>query len=70
MIKYWAKLLKLDANAMPKKIYFILRKYAENNISYNGANWASHVKSLLDKPGLTYIWVQQYDINIPCDLIQ
>ena len=70
MIKYWAKLLKLDANAIPKKIYFMLRKDAENNVIYNGANWASQVKSLLDKLGLTYIWVQQDDINIPCDLIQ
>ena len=70
MIKYWAKLLKLDANAIPKKIYFMLRKDAENNVTYNRANLASQVKSLLDELGLTYIWVQQDDINIPCDFIQ
>ena len=70
MIKYWAKLLKLDANAIPKKIYFMLRKDAENNVTYNGVNWASQVKSLLDELGLTYIWVQQDHINIPCGLIQ
>ena len=46
MIKYWAKLLKLDANAISKKIYFMLRKDAENNVTYNGVNWASQVKSL------------------------
>ena len=48
----------------------MLRKDAENNVTYNGANWASQVKSLLDELGLTYIWVQQDHINIPCDLIQ
>ena len=39
-------------------------------VTYNGVNWASQVKSLLDELGLTYIWVQQDHINIPCDLIQ
>ena len=66
--KVLAKLLKLYANAIPKKKYFMLRKDAENNISYNGTNWVSQVKSLLDELGLTYIWVQQNDINIPCEL--
>ena len=70
MMKYWVKLLKLDANAIPKKIYFMLRKDAEKHVSYNGANWASQVKLPLDELGLIYIWVQQDDINIPCDLIQ
>ena len=48
----------------------MLRKESENIVTYNGVNWASQVKSLLDELGLTYIWVQQDDINIPCDLIQ
>ena len=70
IINYGIKLLKLDEISIPKKIYFILKNDAESNVSYNGANWASQVKSLLDELDLSYIWVQQDDINIPWNLIQ
>ena len=49
MINYWTKLLRLDESAIPKKVYLMLKSDADNNISYNGANWASQVKSLLDE---------------------
>lgn len=70
MLNYWIKLLKLDETAIPKKIYLMLKNDADNNIYYNGANWASQVKSLLDELGLTYIWLQQNEMIIPFNLIK
>lgn len=70
MIKYWIKLLSLGENTVPRKVYMMLKHDAANNISYNGANWAFQIKSLLDKLGLTYVWLQQGDITIPFSLIK
>ena len=70
MINYWIKILKLEENSLPKKVYNMLKTDAGNNISYNGANWASQIKTLLDELGLTYIWLQQDDITIPLSLIK
>ena len=49
MISYWIKLLSLEDTSIQKKIYTLLKNDAENNISYNGSNWAFQVKSLLDE---------------------
>lgn len=38
--------------------------------SYNGTNWASCIKSMLDNLGLSYIWLQQGEIDIPLSLIK
>ena len=70
MINYWIKLLSLGENTVPRKIYMMLKHDAANNISYNGANWAFQIKSLLDKIGLTYVWLRQGDITIPFSLIK
>ena len=70
MIIYWIKLLNLQENALPRRIYSMLKNDAENNISYRGSNWAYHIKSLLDELGLSYIWQQQTDIAIPFNLIR
>ena len=70
MINYWLKLLKLEDNAIVKQIYLMLKVDADNNISYNGSNWAFQIKSLLDELGLTYIWLQQTEIVIPINLIK
>ena len=70
MISYWIKLLSLEDTSIPKKIYTLLKNDAENNISYNGSNWAFQVKSLLDELGLTYIWLQQTEMRIPFSLIK
>lgn len=70
MIKYWVKLLKSDELLIPKKIYIMLRNDANNNNSYNGNNWASQIKSLLDSLGLSYIWTHQAEIDIPVNLIK
>ena len=70
MISYWIKLLSLEDISIPKKIYTLLKNDAENNISYNGSNWAFQIKSLLDELGLTYIWLQQTEMRIPFSLIK
>ena len=70
MISYWMKLLALDNQTIPKKIYTILKTDADNNTSYNGSNWASQIKSLLNELGLNYIWLQQTEITIPFNLIK
>ena len=70
MISYWTKLLSLEENAIPKKIYNMLKRDADNNVSYNGANWAWHVKTILNELGLSYIWLHQNEIRIPLSLIK
>ena len=67
MISYLMKSLALDNQAIPKKIYTMLKIDADNNISYNGSNRASQIKSLLNELGLS--WLQQTEIPIPFNLI-
>ena len=43
---------------------------ADNNIHYNGLNWAFQIKSMLESLGLGSIWVQQEEISIPFELIK
>ena len=69
-IRYWMKLLKSEDNFIPKQIYFMLKQDADNNKSYSGTNWAYQVKHILDSIGLSNIWIQQYDIDIPFNLIK
>lgn len=45
IMKYWLKLLKLSNDCIFKKTYNMLKADADNDISYNGNNWAFHVKS-------------------------
>lgn len=70
MINYWNKLLNLDENSVPKRIYMMLKNDADNNITYSGANWAFRIKSLLNELGLTYVWLQQNERIIPFSLIK
>ena len=48
----------------------MLKQDTDNNISYNGSNWAFQIKSLLNELGLSYIWLQQNKFTIPVDLIK
>ena len=47
MVKYWLKTLKLEETSIPRKIYLMLKRDADDGISYNGLNWAFHIKKLL-----------------------
>ena len=70
MIRYWIKLLTSNDNCLPKKIYRMLKNDIDNGRTYNGLNWAYQIKSMLDKIGLSNIWIQQFEISIPYNLIK
>ena len=70
MINYWLKLLGLNDQSIHIKLYLMLKQDLDNNISYNGSNWAFQIKSLLNELGLSYIWLQQNDFTIPVDLMK
>ena len=70
MIKYWIKPLKADDDFVPRKMYSMLKADVDNNRSYSGSNWAFQIKSILDSIGLSYIWSQQSEIEIPFNLIK
>ena len=55
---------------MPKKVYIMLKNDTDKNRIYTGLNWAYQIKSILDKIGLSNIWAQQFEINIPYNLIK
>ena len=67
MINYWVKLLGLNDQSIHKKLYSMLKQDADNNISYNGSNWAFQIISLLNELGLSYI---QNEFTILVDLIK
>ena len=70
MFNYWTKLLSSNNQLIQKKVYIMLKQDADNNITYNGSNWAFQIKSLLNELGFGYIWLQQTEITIPLDLIK
>ena len=70
MIKYWAKLLKSSDTFLPKRIYTMLKEDADSGNTYNGSNLASHIKSMLNNLGFSYIWLHQTDITIPLNAIK
>ena len=70
ILKYWVKLLNTDENATHGKIDTMLKQDTDDNNSYNGANWASNFKSILDNLGLSYMWVRQNEMNIPLDKVK
>ena len=48
----------------------MLKNDTDNGRTYNGLNWAYQIKSILDRIGLSNIWVQQFEITIPYNLIK
>ena len=71
MIRYWIKLLISGDNFIPKKVYIMLKNDADNNITYNGLNWAYQIKCILDSIGLSYIWNDQFFLDtVPFTLIK
>ena len=69
MMRYWIKLLTSNDSFIPKKIYHILKMDVDNNKNYNGAKWAFQIKCILDSIGLSNLWMQQFDTDIPFNLI-
>ena len=70
MIRYWIKILSSSNTFIPKIIYNMLKTDLDNNITYNGSNWAFQIKNILDDLGFSNIWIQQNDIDIPFNLIK
>ena len=70
MIKYWFKLLKLNNDCILKKTYIMLKEDADNNITYNGKNWAYQIKIILNEIGMSNIWIQQDRINFDIQTIK
>lgn len=68
MIRYWIKIIKLANENLIKKVYNMLKNDANIGISYNGLNWAYHVKALLESLGFCNLWTQQefVVINYKC----
>lgn len=70
MIKYWIKILQQNNNSLLKQVYLMLKQDTDLNINYNGQNWATQIKNILQCHGFDYVWRQQFDINIPFALIR
>ena len=48
----------------------MLKRDADMDISYNGSNLAFQIKSILDGVGLSNVWSQQAEIDVPFELIK
>ena len=70
MIKYWAKILQQNDSSLLKKVYLMLKNDTDLNRNYNGQNWASQIKSILQQYGFEYVWQQQSSIDIPLHSIR
>jgi len=62
IFRYWLKILKSSDNSITKTIYSVIFNDAQQNITYNHRNWASHIKNTLDELGLSNIWADQTTI--------
>ena len=70
MIKYWIKILQQNGTSLLKNIYLMLKNDTDLNINYNGQNWASQIKLILQEHGFEYVWRQQSELVIPFHLIR
>ena len=69
-IRYWCKLLNMSDNSLQKITYLMLKNDAENNITYDSANWASQIKSILETHGLGDTWYSRNADSVPMSLIK
>ena len=65
MTKYWIKILQQNDASLLKNIYLMLKNDTDLNVSYNGQNWASQIKLILQEHGFEYVWRQQAELVIP-----
>jgi len=61
IVKYWLKILSLNENNPVKIVYKLLLKDIEENV--NRTNWASLLKSMLEKCGFGDAWLHQCTLN-------
>ena len=48
----------------------LLKSDTDVNNNYKGNNWAYQIKSMLQQHGLEFIWNQQFEIEIPFNIIK
>lgn len=70
MIRYWIKILNMNDNALIKRIYIMLKNDANNNVTYNGSNWAYQIKSILENLGMSNLWLHQQTYEIKLHIIK
>ena len=70
MIKYWIKILHQDNTSLLKQFYLMLKQDTDDNINYNGQNWASQIKLILQRHGFEYVWRDQATIDTPFQSIR
>ena len=70
MIRYWFKILKSDDSTLPTIIYRMLKTDADNNITYNGVNWASQIKNILQTHGFSNLWINQDVNSVPFTVVK
>ena len=70
MTKYWLKMLQSHENSLLFKTYKMLKLDVDENKTYNKTNWAYHMKLLLDTCGLSYLWINQFNIRIHFNTIK
>ena len=63
IFRYWIKILK-NKESLLYNVYCVLRTDADSGNNYNGLNWASNVKKLLETLGLFDVWLNQ-DFFVP-----
>ena len=47
MLRYWIKILNQHENSLLHKTYIMLKNDADNELIYNGNNWAHNIKQIL-----------------------
>ena len=70
VIKYWIKMLHQSDSSLVKQMYMLLKSDTDLNNNYNGKNWAYQIKSILQQRGVEFIWNQQFEIEIPFNIIR
>lgn len=61
--------MKLPNENLIKRVYMMLKNDVDNNNIYNGMNWAYNIKTLLDNLGLSEIWINQNETDIPLNYV-
>ena len=51
MFRYWIKIQKLENNTIVKSVYNMIKFDAEQGHTFDNQNWASQIKSMLEKKG-------------------
>ena len=69
MLKYWIKLRNTN-DSLLKSMFNMLTTDLENDITYNGLNWAFQIKCILDKLGLSNLWNTPLNTQISYHLIK